>query len=282
MLKPNYFVPRWTKKTGVSLGAIALGMTALLVPGCTSNNEEIQEGRTNVTSEDVARVSPSPNATGETTAIDKPVTIRSEAANPIGNNSAFLLKTEDGQSIVAINATGQPFVLPGNGIPVQATGNVKPLVVADVEREYGLDLQNDLFVDYESKPAIIAKSLALAPGPEDLYRAPEGYFEKPIAIKGEVRKLNAPNAFALFEEGWVDDIGVLVVGIDKDLQGGPLSAIQEGEKVVVTGVTRNINVLAEKRTDLGWNDTQFNDFNARYTKRPVIVADGVYPSAVDK
>jgi hypothetical protein len=265
------------RKTGAFLGAIALGVTTLLLPGCTTNNnEEIREGKTNTTSEEVAAI-----PEDATKIIGKEVTIRSDAAQAVGK-SGFVMTPQNGQPILVINATGTPFVLPTGDMPVQATGKVESLVMADVEKEYNLALEDNLYTDYERKPAIIAQSLALAPNPEDLATAPTGYFDKVIAVEGDVRKLeDTPNSFALFEEGWVDDIGVLVVGADPNLPGGPLSAIQEGENVVVTGVARKADAQMLKEANLGWDDAKINEFVSRYTNRPVIVATKIYPSAVD-
>ncbi|MFB2934638.1 hypothetical protein ACE1B6_05115 [Aerosakkonemataceae cyanobacterium BLCC-F154] len=272
MSNQEYSIAHWSKKAGISLGAIALGVTTLLLPACTNNNEEIREGRTNVTTEDVAEVSAKNQTVGQE------VTIRSQVTEAVGK-SAFVMNNNDGKPILVVNATGQTFLVPGRDIPVQATGTVEPLVIADVEREYGLDLENELYVNYERQPAVIAKSLALAPTPEDLFKTPAGYFNKNIAVPGEVRKLESPNAngFALMEQGWVDDIGVVVVGVNRNLQGGP---IQEGEKVVVTGVARQPTAELLQQANLGWNANQINEFLARYKNRPVIVADSVYPSAV--
>lgn len=273
MVKKSYSSLCWTKRTGASLGAISLGLTALLLPGCTNNNEEISEGRTNTTAEEVAEVSPDQT-------IGKEVTIRSQTTKAVGN-SGFVMTPKAGKPILVINATGAPFVLPGGDLPVQATGKVAELVTADVEKEFGLTLEDELYTDYERKPAIIAKSLALAPNPEDLAKAPTNYFNKQIAVEGDLRKLeNTPNAFALFEEGWVDDVGVLVIGVDRNLKakGNPL---QEGENVVVTGVARQADAQLLQGANLGWDTAKINEFVSRYTNRPVIVADGVYPSAVD-
>ncbi|MEW6493145.1 MAG: hypothetical protein AB1589_11650 [Cyanobacteriota bacterium] len=272
MPNQDYSVLDWTKKAGASLGVVALSLTALLLPGC-SGGEEIEEGRTNTTAGEVAQVSPDPT-------IGKEVTIRSDAAKAVGK-SGFLMTPENGESVLVINATGTPFVLPAGDMPVQATGRVADFVVADVEKEFNLALEDELYTDYARKPAIIAKSLALAPTPEDLYKAPAGYFDKEIAIEGEVRKLEgAPNTFALFEDGWVDDIGILVVGANRDVKllG---SEVDEGEKVVVTGVTRNVNILRQQAQTLGWDENDIAEFEKRYTNRPIIVATEVYPSAVD-
>jgi len=96
MVKQSYSSLGWAKRTGASLGALTLGLTALLLPGC-SNDKKIADGRTNTTAEDVAEVSP--NST-----IGKEVTIRSQTAQAVGK-SGFVMTPKEGQPISVINAT---------------------------------------------------------------------------------------------------------------------------------------------------------------------------------
>lgn len=271
-----YSSPRWKKKTSLSVGAIALGLSALLLPGCDNTNrtDQISQGETNVTADQVSQV-----AEDNQLAAGEMITVRSPVTQPVGN-SGFVMNPEDGESILVINASGAPFTVPAGEMPVQATGQVETLVIADLNRRYNLALEPNLYVNYENKPAIIAQSLALAPTPEDLYQAPQGYFDKPIAIQGEVRKFpNTTNGFAVFEQGWVDDIGIMVIGGNPNVQN---SAIQEGESVVVTGVARQPNAQLLEQANLGWDANKINEFLTRYTNRPVIVAEEVYPSAVER
>ncbi|MFW6296178.1 MAG: hypothetical protein ACOC04_03185 [Halothece sp.] len=259
---------RWAKRKVTFFGAIALGVTTLLLPGC----EVAQEGpEGNVTTGDVVQ---------DTEAVvGQEITVRSLVDQAIGE-SGFVLETDTGEPIVVINATGVAFDLPQENIPVQATGEVMELVIADLENQYGLDLEDELYVDYETEPVIVAESLALAPTPDILAEQPEGYFDQVIAVEGDLRKLeDTPNAFALFEEGWIDDVGVLVIGVDTaQEQGTPL---EEGGNVTVTGVARELSPELIEQNGLDWTPEQIEEFQARYSDRPVIIADGVYPSAVD-
>jgi len=262
------------KKAGIGLGGMAL-IAASLLSGCSgvSSTDEIQEGRKNVTTEDVS--------SDVSELIGQQVTVRSLVGETI-DESSFILEPESGESILVLNTTGAIFDLPAAGVPIQVTGEVQSLVVADIESEYGLDLDEGLYGDYEGQPAIVAQSLALAPNPEDLYEEYSTYLDQQIAVEGDVRLFdNTEGAFALFEEGWVDDIGILVVGINRDIAGGPVDAIQEGENIVVTGVARQPSVELLQEYNLGWSDSEIQEFLSRYTERPIVVADGVYPSAVD-
>lgn len=265
----------WNKRTGAYLGAIALGLSSLLLPGCTnlSRKEEIRPEKVNVTANDVSSLS------GDAVnAIGKMVTVRSPVTKSVGK-SGFVMKAPNGKPILVINASGAPFTLPGANVPVQATGQVEKLVVADIDKKYNLGLEPNLYVDYESQPTIVAQSLALAPTPENLFKAPTGYLNKQIAVKGKVRKFpNTTKGFAVFEDGWVDDIGIMVIGNDSYYKGGQ---IQEGEHVVVTGIARQPDAQLLQKANLGWDANKINEFLAKYTSRPVIVADHVYPSAVD-
>lgn len=275
MSNQDYSFSHWNKRTGAYMGAIALGLSTLLLPGCTniSRNDEIQPGKTNVTADEVSSLS------GDAAnSIGKMVTVRSPVTKAVGK-SGFVMMPPNGKPILVINASGAAFTFPGANVPVQATGQVEQLRVADIDNKYNLGLEPNLYKDYENQPTIIAQSLALAPTPENLFKAPTGYFNKQIAVKGKVRKFpNTTNGFAVFEDGWVDDIGIMIIGVDRNLKGGP---IQEGEYVVVTGVARQPDAQVLQKANLGWDANKINKFLAKYTNRPVIVADHVYPSAVE-
>ncbi len=275
MSNQDYSFSQWNKRTGAYLGAISLGLSTLLLPGCTniSRKEELSPAKVNVTANDVSSLS------GDAVnSIGKMVTVRSPVTKAVGK-SGFVMKAPNGKPILVINASGAPFALPGANVPVQATGQVERFAAADIDKRYNLGLEPNLYTDYENQPTIIAQSLALAPTPENLYKAPTGYFNKQIALKGKIRKFpNTPHGFALFEDGWVDDIGIMVIGVNINPKGG---SIQEGEHVVVTGVARQPNAQLLQQANLGWDSNKINKFLAKYTNRPVIVADHVYPSAVD-
>jgi hypothetical protein len=245
----------------------------LLLPGCTTGNEEIQEGKNNVTSEDVVE--------NTEDIIGKEVTIRNIVEQKVGD-LGYVVQPEElgGESILILNATQAPFQLPEEQeMPIQVTGEVVQLVIADIETEYGVEL-GDEYVEYEDKPAIIAESLALAPTPQDLAEAPTGYFDKVIAVEGDVREVYSPSSLSLFEDGWVDDIGVLVIGVNRNLKAED-SVVQDGERVTVTGVARQFDPKLLQDSDLGWDAEKIKEFGSRYTDRPVIVAEDIFPSAVD-
>lgn len=206
------------------------------------------------------------------------VSVRGEAEMAV-DESAFVLQDDElfgGQEVIAINATGIPFVLTGTNEPtedVQVTGEVQQLVLADLEREYGLDLDPELYAEYEDRPAIIAESLAFSPDPEEVTEEPEQYYGQAIAVSGEVGELLSDNTFRLQEEGWFEGDEVLVIG-------ATVSGLTEAEEVVVTGTLQPfVAAELERDYDLTWDLDLQEQLEAEYAEQPVLVAEEVYPSA---
>lgn len=274
-----------SKKAGIYLGGIALGAIALLLPGC-NNVDEIEEGQTNVTTEDLATddLEGATGAGGEEIVVGQEVTIRAPVQEEI-SDQAFVVQAEDGTDVLVINSPGQPVTLPADDTPIQVTGEVVEFVVVDVEADYGLELDDELYVDYEAEPAIIAESIALAPTPEQLAEGETApFYDQVIAVEGDVGGIYSPNTFSLYEEGWIDDVGLLVIGADQALAEITLGegGLEEGENVTVTGRLADFNIaVLEQDYDLGWDEQELAELEASYTDRPVIIADGVYPSAVE-
>lgn len=277
--KYSFYLP---KKAGLYLGGIALGVTTLLLPGCNTPND-IQEGRTNVTTEDLATddLEGATGAGGEEIVVGQEVTIRARVQEEI-SDQAFAVQAEDGTNVLVINSPGTPVTLPADDTPIQVTGEVVEFVIADVEADYGLDLDNELFGDYETEPAIIAQSVALAPTPEQLAEGdPQPFYDQVIAVEGDVGHILSSNTFALYEEGWIDDKGLLVIGVDRALKSNN-TALQEGETVTVTGRLMDFDLaVLEQEYNLGLDQEEAAEFEASYTDRPVIVAEEVFPSAVE-
>jgi hypothetical protein len=256
-----------------ALSAIALGTLLLLASSCEGTNQANRPAeQENITTEDVTEVSADAPAIGEL------VTIRSGVAETLDENG-FVMATASGESILVINPTGEVFTPPNQDMPIQVTGMLELLTAAAIEQQYGITLDPNLYGNYDQQPVIIAENIALAPRPQDFVEIPENYFDNQIvAIEGDLRTLeNTQNAFALFEEAWIDDVGVLVIGTEQLVD---LETLEDGETIVVTGQPQPIDAATLQGANLGWNDTQIQEFISRYENRPVILAEEVYPSAV--
>jgi len=251
-------------------GAIILSLMALLLPACANNEEANIPTGGNVTTKEVVD--------NTTQLAGKTVTVRSEPLGKVGPTS-FTVSDEKffgSEPILVINASGEPFTLPGDDdIEVQVTGVVRNLVIADVEREYNLELDRQYYVDYENKPTIIAQSIALSPDPGDITKNPEKYYNKRLAVTGEVEDIQNANIFTLDEEKLFGATDLLV------FNPNPKAVIKDDEVVAVTGVLR-LFVAAEfeREYDLGWDLQLKQKLEAEYTTKPVFVADSVYPSAI--
>lgn len=261
----------FTQRLWHAKGAIALALMAILLPACNTNQPQATAPAPpgNVTTEEVAD---NTNAL-----IGKTVTVRSEVA-AVGTN-AFTIEDEEffgTETILVVNATGKPFVVPADDdTEVQVTGEVRNFVVADVEREFDLDLQPELFVEYENKPAIIARSMALAPEPGEITKNPSQYYGKPLAVTGEIEDIVGPNAFTLDEDQLIGASDLLV------LNANPKQTINDGQTVAVTGVLRPFVVAElERDYDLTWDLELQKKLEAEYREKPVFITNSVFPSAI--
>jgi len=261
--KNSSFVQKlWSRK-----GAVALALSAVLLPACTNNNLEPKAAvpETNVTAEEVA------DNTNQL--IGKTVTVRSQPVKKL-SESTFTINDKQffgAESILVVNASGKPFVL-----PTDANTPVSKFVVADIERQYKLNLDPNLYREYESKPAIIAQSIALAPKPGEITTNPSLYYGKTLAVTGEVEDIRDASSFTLDEDKLFGGQDLLVIRAPS-----PQGTVNEGEKVAVTGVLRPFVVAElEREYNLKWDLTLQKKLEAEYSNKPVLVATEVYPSAI--
>ena len=255
----------------VNLGMV-LAKSSLITFGCSDAPSETatpEDAAENITTGEVAD--------GTEGLIGKTVSVRSEVGEMVGE-VAFLLEDNSllgGEDVLVINASGEPIVLPeGDGTPVQVTGEVQQLVIADFETEYGLALDPSIYSDYEGRPVLIARSAALSPDPGDLTISPHLYHNKRIAVQGEIEELLSPQLFTLDEEKLfgAEDLLVFVDAINPEAQ--------VGEEVVITGTLRPY-VKAEFETEYDFDLGRAEEkVEVEYSGKPVFIADGVYPSAL--
>ena len=255
--------------------AIALKLltaaSLFLLPACASpqtNDTAAEEA--NVTSEEL--VDDTASYVGEE------VSIRGEVEETV-DETAFLMADDDyfdGEGILVINASSEPFVVPDVGeTEVQVTGQVETFAMTAVSTEYGLTLDADLYSEYEDQPVIIAESIALAPDPGDITKNPEFYYNKRIAVEGEVEDILESGLFTMDEDKLFGGDDLLVI------PGELASTVQDGEIVTATGVLRPyIAADFERDYDLQWDLSVQETIEAEYETKPVFVADTVYPSAV--
>jgi hypothetical protein len=272
IIMANRLKKHFPKFNSARTGAIALALSAFLLPACTTAEEEVSTPaleEDNVTTEELSEETDS--YIGET------VSLRGEVNNLVGDG-AFLMDEDrvfGGEEILVFNASTQRLVLPeGEGTPVQVTGEVQQFVAANIEQEYGLDIDPELFADYENRPVVIAESVALAPDPGEITQDPTLYYNQRIAVEGEVEDILDTVTFTLDEEQLfgAEDLLVLADNIPVELD--------DGEIVTVTGTLRPfVQAEFERDYDFTWDLDLQRQIEAEYENKPVFVADGIYPSA---
>lgn len=240
--------------------------------GCQTGDTVRQtESEENVTTEEVAE--------NTEEFIGQTVTIRSNVIEQIEPNTFVLADQEffGGENIVVVNASGEPSTLPTTDeTEVQVTGEVTKFVLADIESEYGLDLDPNLYVDYTDKPAIIAQMMAIAPEPGEIAANPSQYYGQTLAVTGEIETVYGENTFTLDEDELFGGQDLLVV-----VTNPTEASIQDNETVAVTGELLAFTVADfERDYDLTWDLDIQKQLEAEYTNRPVLVGDRIYPSAI--
>ena len=261
-------------------GFAALAAAAVILPACGAPTPEADVSETEG---DVA-VSTESNVTTEDLSenldsyLGKTVSVREEVEELVGDY-AFMLDDDQlfgGEETLIINASGEPVdLVEGDDTDVQVTGEVQELIVADLEREYGFDLDDDAFIDYENQPVIVAQSIALAPDPDDITDNPEEYYYRRLAVNGDVGLVVSENTVTLESEELFGGENLLTISPDQ-----PIS-VNEDEEVVMTGVLRPfITSEIEQEYDLTWDLDLQEELEAEYQDRPVLIVDSVYPSAL--
>ncbi|WP_228020077.1 hypothetical protein [Sphaerospermopsis sp. LEGE 08334] len=262
-----------THKLGKFPVIISLSVMAFMLPGCEVDDrreafEPVPPG--NVVTETVT------DQTDQL--IGKTVTIRSQPIRKI-SPSAFTVIDEKmfgTQNLLVINSTEEPFQLPETtDTEIQVTGQVERFNLDKINQDYKLNLQPDLYQEYENQPVIIAQSLALSPTPGELTTNPNVYYGKTLAVTGEVENIDSPVAFTLNEDKLLGTQDLLVLHTKSE------PVVREGEKVAVTGVLRPFVVAdLERDYDITWDLDLQRKLEAEYRDKPVLVATDVYPSAI--
>lgn len=268
-------------------GAIAFILTAGLFTACATNEANVEEPSSTTPNpaveQPISRTGNQSVRTGELTGdiekyIGETLSIRGEMQEPVGD-IAFSMAGDrlfDGSDVLVINATGTPFLVPdGNQFTknLQVTGEVRRLATADLQEEYGLNLDPEVYQEYEDSPVVIAQSIAFAPEPDEITENPESYYGQTIAVEGAVADQLTPDTFTLQDDALFAGEEVLVVGSTPD------AALAEKEDIVVTGVLRPyIASEFERDYDLTWDSELQQKINNEFTEKPVLVVESIFPS----
>ena len=232
---------------------------------------EAQEAEGNTTIEEISE--------DEGTVIGEEVTVRGETEE-VEAGVSFVIEEEgflQGDEVLVINVSEQTIPPGAEDLPLQVTGELGTLVYADVEENYGWELDPDFYVEYENEPVIFATYMVLSPDIEDVSEDPENYYGMEIALEGEIDEIRNAYSFTLEEFGLFEGDDLLII----NATGEPIP--QDDEAVVVTGIVRPfVTAEFERDYDLTWDLDVQQEIEAEYSEQPVLVVDSIYPSAKDE
>jgi len=249
---------------------IFLGIVTLLFVTAKRPELQAQEVDGNTTIEEITE--------DESIAVGEEVTVRGEVEE-VEPGVSFVLQEEgflQGDEVLVINVADEILLEGAEDLKLQVTGKIGQLILADVEAEYGLTFDRDLYVEYENQPVILATNMVLSPDIEDVSEDPEKFYDLEIALQGEVDEIRSDYTFTLAEDELFEGDDLLII----NATGEPLP--ETDENIVVTGVVRPyIKAEFEKDYDLTWDLGVQEEVEAEYTEKPVLVVDSIYPSAED-
>ena len=255
------------KAAKLSLETIAC-LTVAILPACISISDRSQIAIDKEGLVDVGEITKN-----SASYIGQSVLVRNDILETIGERGLILDKDRvfSGKTILVINPSKMPSLFSEDRTPeVLVSGTVERFNLNDIEQKYSLNLEPNLYSQYENQPVIIAKSLILSPDPEDLTSNPELYYGKPLAIEGEVEDIKSYGVFELDEEQAFGGEDLLVVQLK------PRIKLQEEHTAIVYGKLRPfIAVELERDYDLGWDLSIQEQIEAEYSRKPVLVAEKI-------
>ncbi len=153
------------------------------------------------------------------------------------------------------------------------TGQIRNLVIPEIEQQFKLKLRDEYYKDYINKPAIIARYIALAPKLSQVNQSPKQYYGRRVAVTGEVKNILSPVLLILEENQLLGGQDFLVL-----LKVPTKLAINKSQRVLMTGTVRPFVVAdIEQDYNLTWDLNLKKQLEVEYANKPVLVAETVYP-----
>ncbi|WOD40223.1 hypothetical protein [Nodosilinea sp. E11] len=273
---------------GFKGGAVALALSAFAITACQTPNDTAGTTDTQPTTQqpatdqqatdpDDANIQVGDLAGNLEDYLGQSVSVRGDVVEAVGQN-ALILRGDGlfgGDDVVVFNATGEPIVLTEAGATerLQVTGEVRQVVIGEIAQQYGLTLDEATYGDYENQPAIIAESVALAPEPGEISDNPEAFYNRVIAVEGEVGEQYDNNTFTISGAGLFGGSDVLVVGDQANMAN-----LGDDFEVVILGTLRPFNAAElEREYNLTWDDNLRQSIESDYGDESILVAEQVFP-----
>ncbi|HEY9769117.1 MAG TPA: hypothetical protein V6C71_11585 [Coleofasciculaceae cyanobacterium] len=269
-LNKAYLTPKAKEKSSLmAIRKLDVSLIAMLIfttiSACASNSKIIVD-RDGLT--DVAEITRHLESY-----IGQSVLVRNNVLKTVGKKGFVLDKDRafSGDTILVLNISKMPLLFSNEStLEILVRGTVEKLTLTDLEQKYGLKLNGDLYAQYENQPVIIADSLTLSPDPEDLTSNPQAYYNKPLAVKGELEDLKSYGIFELDEEQVFGGEDLIVI------QPKPRIELYKEQTAIIYGTLRPLVVIElERDYDLGWDLSIQAEIEAEYAQKPVLVAEKI-------
>lgn len=178
---------------------------------------------------------------------------------------------------------------------IQTTGTVQELIIVDVEEELGIDLDDELFADFEGEPAIVAQNINLTPrlsnlptgaiSIEDITDDEDAFDGQQVSLTGEASELIGQQAFMLGEnrenEGFAVDFGESILVLTRE--GIVPEEVVEGVPVEVSGTVRVFREEDEAANEAALEEEFGFDIEdgilGGWDDEPILIADSVTAGA---
>ncbi len=203
------------------------------------------------------------------------ISIRGEVVEVIGNDAFVIAGGLFNDDIVVLNTSGSPFVLPSDDITerVQVTGQVQQVTADSANQQYGLNLDEATFGDYDENPVILADSIVLAPEPGEVSDNPQAFYNERIALEGGLDEEFGTNAFTIGGAGFLGGSNILVIS-----EAGGVANFNNVDDVVVLGELRPFNLAQlEQEYNLVLDPNSRQALESDYNEESVLIADQIFP-----
>ncbi|WP_346290225.1 hypothetical protein [Sphaerothrix gracilis] len=246
-----------------SFALLVLIPALALLPACAGNDGEETAADGNVTLEEVAETDPA--LVGET------VVIKGEF---VEKKSDVLFSIQDesflaGEAVLILNAADSGFTVPEDEeSAIWVTGEVRQFSEAELV-DYDIEIDPVLYAENEGRPVVVAKTVVLAPSPEDVADNPDVFYGQPIIVYGEVESVISAGVFTIEAAELFDTSRLLVVGEYPD-------PVQAGDRIAIRGQLQPfVTATFEQEYDLTFDQAVQAELEAEFTDKPVLLAEDI-------
>lgn len=182
----------------------------------------------------------------------------------------------DSDRVLIINNSGEPLPeLPAENSAIRITGKVDTV---EGKEYFDESVPEGSIDEYETKPAIYADSIVLAPDPVEIVETPANFYDREVAVAGKVADVLDDNAFTLKEFSLTSDRNLLVL----NMTGEPMP--ESGADVLVKGQVRAYD-REQLEEEYGYGEDLSvyitEDSNSESGETAVLIVEEILPTEVD-